>query len=624
MTKSKYLLTVALSGLLLACSPSTTPQNNAKSEAEAVETGTVETVAGNEQTETQRLNDFFQEQFQFALDRSPMFKSYLGMRDEDYGKWDNPSLEYAIESNNLRLAAFEKMQADFDFDKLEPNAKLSWRLAEYNAAQTKRQMPFMDYSYSFNQMFGVHSQIPAFLINQHQIRSEQDAEDYVSRLQGVAEYLGGNIENTRRRFENGIHPPEFVYDRVIDAAQNIITGAPFSDDDDSPMFADFKKKLGKLEASDEVKTELLTAAKTAILSSIGPAYTALIAEMQQQKQTAGTDDGVWKLPNGKAYYASRLQAMTTTDMSPTQIHDLGLSEVARIHDEMREIIGKVNFDGDLSEFMVFMREDPQFYYPDTDEGKAEYLAKATEYIDIISERLDEIFITKPKAKLIVKAVEPFREATAGKAFYQRPAIDGSRPGTYYANLYNMKSMPTYQMEALAYHEGNPGHHMQLSIAQELTDVPMFRKMGGYTAYSEGWGLYSELIPKEMGFYEDPYSDFGRLAMELWRAARLVVDTGLHDKRWTRQQAIDYLVNNTPNSVADSTSAIERYIVMPGQATAYKIGMLKIQELRARAKEQLGDKFDIREFHDLILAGGPVPLSVLDDVVNEWIAKTKAS
>ena len=214
--------------------------------------------------------------------------------------------------------------------------------------------------------------------------------------------------------------------------------------------------------------------------------------------------------------------------------------------------------------------------------------------------------------MIVKAVEPFREATAGKAFYQRPAIDGSRPGTYYANLYNMKSMPTYQMEALAYHEGNPGHHMQLSIAQELTDVPMFRKMGGYTAYSEGWGLYSELIPKEMGFYEDPYSDFGRLAMELWRAARLVVDTGLHDKRWTRQQAIDYLVNNTPNSVADSTSAIERYIVMPGQATAYKIGMLKIQELRARAKQQLGDKFDIREFHDLILAGGPVPLAVLDD------------
>jgi len=628
MSKSKYLLTVALSGLLLACSPPTTPQNNAKSEAEAVETGTVETgtvetVAKTEQTETQRLNDFFQEQFQFALNRSPMFKSYLGMRDEDYGKWDNPSLKYSIESNNLRLAAFEQMQAEFDFDKLEPNAKLSWRLAEYNAAQTKRQMPFMDYSYSFNQMFGVHSQIPAFLINQHQIRSEQDAKDYVSRLQGVAEYLGGNIENTRRRFENGIHPPEFVYDRVIDAAQNIITGAPFSGDDDSPIFADFKKKLDKLDASDELKTELLTAAKTAILSSIGPAYTDLIAEMQQQKQTAGTDDGVWKLPNGEAYYASRLQAMTTTDMTPAQIHDLGLSEVARIHDEMREIIGKVNFDGDLSAFMVFMREDPQFYYPNTDEGKAEYLAKATEYIDIISERLDEIFITKPKAKLIVKAVEPFREATAGKAFYQRPAIDGSRPGTYYANLYNMKSMPTYQMEALAYHEGNPGHHMQLSIAQELTDVPMFRKMGGYTAYSEGWGLYSELIPKEMGFYEDPYSDFGRLAMELWRAARLVVDTGLHDKRWTRQQAIDYLVNNTPNSVADSTSAIERYIVMPGQATAYKIGMLKIQELRARAKQQLGDKFDIREFHDLILAGGPVPLAVLDDIVNEWIAKTKA-
>jgi uncharacterized protein (DUF885 family) len=314
--------------------------------------------------------------------------------------------------------------------------------------------------------------------------------------------------------------------------------------------------------------------------------------------------------------------MTTTDMSAEEIHNLGLSEVARIHDEMRTIMQAVGFDGDLQAFFTFMREDPQFYYPDTDEGRAAYLAKAVSIIDTMRARLDDIFVTKPKAEIIVKAVEPFREATAGKAFYQRPSLDGSRPGTYYANLYRMESMPTYQMEALAYHEGIPGHHMQGSIAQELENIPMFRKLGGYTAYSEGWGLYSEFIPKEMGFYADPYSDFGRLSMELWRAARLVVDTGLHDKRWTRQQAIDYLSENTPNSLSDATNAIERYIVMPGQATAYKIGMLEILRLRQHAQEELGDKFDLREYHDVVLANGAVPLSVLGDLVDEWIARKK--
>jgi len=219
----------------------------------------------------------------------------------------------------------------------------------------------------------------------------------------------------------------------------------------------------------------------------------------------------------------------------------------------------------------------------------------------------------------VRAVEAFREKSAGKAFYSPPAPDGSRPGIYYANLYSMANMPTYQMEALAYHEGIPGHHMQLAISQELEGLPKFRKFGRYTAYTEGWGLYSEFLPKEMGFYEDPYSDFGRLAMELWRAARLVVDTGLHDKRWTRQEAIDYLMTNTPNPEGDAINAIQRYIVMPGQATAYKIGMLKIQDLREAAKIALGEDFNIREFHDVVLKDGPVPLAILEENVKAWVA-----
>ncbi|MDX1391996.1 MAG: DUF885 domain-containing protein, partial [Rheinheimera sp.] len=305
------------------------------------------------------------------------------------------------------------------------------------------------------------------------------------------------------------------------------------------------------------------------------------------------------------------------------IHQLGLDEVARIHDEMRAIMTQTGFDGDLKAFFNFMQTDPQFYYPETEAGKAAYLAQATAVIDDMRTRLDQLFLVKPKADLIVKAVEPFREKSAGKAFYQRPSMDGSRPGIYYANLYRMSDMPKYELEALAYHEGIPGHHMQLAIAQELEGIPKFRRFGGYTAYNEGWGLYTELLPKEIGLYQDPYSDFGRLAMELWRACRLVVDTGIHAKKWTREQAIAYLLENTPNTPTAVEKAIERYIVMPSQATAYKIGMIKILELRQKAKTALGEKFDIRAFHSTLLKNGPVPLDVLELLVDEYIASAGA-
>jgi uncharacterized protein (DUF885 family) len=333
-----------------------------------------------------------------------------------------------------------------------------------------------------------------------------------------------------------------------------------------------------------------------------------------------TRDGAWKLPDGDAFYNRALARTTTTDMDAETIHNLGLAEVERIHGEMRDIMRDVNFDGDLQAFFEFTRVDSQFYYPDTPEGKERYLSEATAWIDDMKARLDTLFLVKPQADLVVKAVEPFREKSAGKAFYQRPAPDGSRPGTYYANLYTMEAMPIYQMEALAYHEGIPGHHMQIAIAQELQGIPKFRRFGGYTAYTEGWGLYAELIPKEIGLYDNPYSDFGRLAMELWRACRLVVDTGIHAKKWTREEAIDYLKLNTPNPESDIVKAIERYIVMPSQATAYKVGMLKILELRERAKQVLGEKFDIREFHDAVLKQGPLPLTVLEGQVDIWIAK----
>ena len=415
-----------------------------------------------------------------------------------------------------------------------------------------------------------------------------------------------------------------MFPHVVDSSKNILHGAPFDSGDDSTLLADFKRKVAALDIADSERSALISDAEKALKAAVKPSYTKLINFLAQLEKRADERDGAWKFPDGETFYNNALARTTTTELTAKEIHSIGLAEVARIHDEMRAIKDKVGFEGDLQAFMQFMKTDKQFYYPNTAEGKQRYLDEATALIDNMKTRLDELFIVKPKAGLKVKAVEAFREKAAGKAFYQQPAPDGSRPGIYYANLYDMEAMPTYQMEALAYHEGIPGHHMQIAIAQELDGVPKFRKFGGYTAYIEGWGLYSELVPKEMGLYEDPYSDFGRLSMELWRACRLVVDTGIHAMKWTRQEGIDYYVNNTPNATSDAVKMVERHIVMPSQATAYKVGMLKILELREAAKEKLGEKFDIREFHDVVLKNGAVPLNVLEQFVDQWVAKKQAA
>jgi len=415
-------------------------------------------------------------------------------------------------------------------------------------------------------------------------------------------------------------PPRFVFPRVLDDCRNLLQGEPFEPGvKDSTLLADFRAKLAKLELADDERERLEQAARNALLQHVRPAYLDLIATLTRQAASAADDDGAWRLPDGDAYYDFQLRRMTTTDMSADAIHEYGLKEVERIHAEMNRIRAAVGFEGTLNEFFAFMRDDPRFYYPNDAQGRAAYLEDARAIIAGIEQRLDELFIRKPALQLVVKAVEPYRQKSAGKAFYNPGAPDGSRPGVYYANLYDMADMPRYQMEALAYHEGTPGHHFQISIARELEGLPRFRKFGQYTAYSEGWGLYTELVPKELGFYEDEFSDFGRLAMELWRACRLVVDTGIHRQRWTRDRAITYLEENTPNPPGDCIKAIERYIVMPGQATAYKLGMKRILDLRAKARATLGPTFDIREFHDVILRNGPLPLELLERVVDAWIA-----
>jgi uncharacterized protein (DUF885 family) len=442
-------------------------------------------------------------------------------------------------------------------------------------------------------------------------------------VQGTKKLLEQLIVQLRLREEKGIIAPKFVFEHVIRDSKNILIGAPFDNSTNSTIFNDFNKKVSQLDISEDEKTSLNTEVEAALLSSLKPGYEQLISYLTKLETKADTRDGVWKFPNGEAFYNNALKRTTTTDLTSQEIHDIGLSEVTRIHNEMRVIMEKVAFEGSLNDFFDFMRDDKQFYYPDNETGKQAYIDRAVAVIDDMEDRLDSLFLTKPKASLKVKAVEAFREKSAGKAFYERPAPDGSRPGIYYANLYDMAAMPTYQLEALAYHEGIPGHHMQLAIKQELTGIPMFRKFGGYTAHTEGWGLYSEMIPKEIGLYQDPYSDFGRLAMELWRACRLVVDTGIHTKKWTRQEGIDYYANNTPNAMSDAIKMVERHVVMPSQATAYKIGMNKIIELREHAKNELGEAFDIREYHEVILQNGPVPLNVLANLVDSYIAKEKS-
>jgi uncharacterized protein (DUF885 family) len=574
-----------------------------------------------EQSEIDRANAFFEDTFNRDVMQSPIYQTYMGIK-QDYDKWDDGSEAEILKSHAQDKADLVELNT-INRALLDDATKVSYDLKKQSLENSIADFKWRLYNYPVNQMFGTHSMIPAFLINQHQVSDVKDAKAYISRLNGVPKVFDQLITDLEMRAAKGIIAPKFVFPHVIDSSKNIIQGAPFEPGEDSTLLADFKRKVTALEIEQDEKDALIAKAADALKSAVKPSYSKLINYLAQLEKRADERDGAWKFPDGDAFYNNALKRTTTTDLTAKEIHAVGLAEVARIHNEMRVIKDKVGFKGDLKAFMQFMKTDKQFYLPNTEAGKEQYLSEATDLINTMKSRLDELFIVKPKADMIVKRVEAFREKAAGKAFYQQPAPDGSRPGVYYANLYDMEAMPTYQMEALAYHEGIPGHHMQIAISQELTGVPKFRKFGRYTAYTEGWGLYSEFVPKEMGMYSDPYSDFGRLSMELWRACRLVVDTGIHAMKWDRQTGIDYYVNNTPNATSDGVKMVERHIVMPSQATAYKVGMLKILELREAAKMELGDKFDIRQFHDVVLKNGPLPLNVLENFVNEWVASKKA-
>lgn len=610
---TKYVL-LATTALLAACSSTNGEVVSASANSSAAQAGQVE----SDSDINARLADFFNDYDQIELANSPISKSYRGIRDAAYGQLDDTSEAAEIEQYERGQEALVVMEAEFDQGQLNEAGQLSYRLFQAQSDRSKSAFPFRRNSYIFDQMNGAQSQIPAFMINIHRVTNKADAEAYVSRLNASGRFFESLVAQAAERANDGIIVPDWVFPYVINDAKNVISGAPFGEGADSPIYADLKEKVNALSISDAEKTDLIARGSAALKGSLAPAYEKLIAEMERQQKMAVDGDGVWRFKDGAAYYAERLKNYTTTDLTADEIHQIGLDNVARIHGEMRKIMADVGFEGSLQDFFIHLRTSDQYFHT----NREDYLAQANAKLAAMEKELPKFFNTLPKAPFIIKPVEAFREKSAGKAFYQRPAPDGSRPGTYYVNLYDLKSMSKTELEALAYHEALPGHHLQLAIQTELGDLPAFRKFGGVTAYSEGWGLYTEELGKDMGFYTDPYSDFGRLGMELWRACRLVVDTGIHDKRWSREKAIKYLTDNTPNPDGDIRKAIERYIVYPGQATAYMIGKLKIMELRAKAQKQLGNKFTMGDFHDVILRSGPVPLNIMEERVDNWIAVTR--
>ncbi|MGX6648120.1 DUF885 domain-containing protein [Maricaulaceae bacterium MS644] len=592
----------------------------------AAQAAEASTEQGAEQTESERLYAWFQEVFEAEIARSPQSMTSLGMiSDLDaYGRWDDASDAAVLEDFERGQAYVREMRETFDYDALTAGARLSYDFFVLQAENEARQHAVRDSRYAFSPMRDAVSGLVTFLINNHRVESEAHAAAYVSRLQGMDTQIDVLVERALARAENDVRLPLFAYPRLEAGARALISGYPYEEGEDSALYADFKEKVEALELEADAEAALLADARTALTEEFAPSVERYMAALDDME--AGADDraGIWKLPDGEAAYAASLAQFTTrTDLGAEDIHQIGLSEVERIHAEMRAIMDAVGFEGSLQDFFEFMRTDPQFQLPNTDEGRQEYLDRATQVVNQVIEAAPAYFDTLPSADIEVRKVESWREATATGAFYSRPALDGSRPGYYYVNLAHMPDNPTYLLESLSLHEGAPGHHFQVALAQELDEVPLFQRLAWNSAYGEGWALYTEWLGKEMGFYEDPYSDFGRLSYEVFRAVRLVVDTGLHHHQWTREEAIAYMLENTPMTEGDITPEVERYIVWPGQAVSYKIGMLTIQDLLARAQDTLGEDFRWGGFHDAVLTAGPLPLPLLEQRVDAWIAEVQA-
>jgi uncharacterized protein (DUF885 family) len=577
--------------------------------------------------ETAKLNAWFEDKFEQELMLSPTFLTSLG-RSERQDEIDDYS-EQAYEARiALKRVNLDELRSVFDYTKLSDDAKLSYDLWVYMSEQAFAEYEFRDNTYVFEQMNALHSFFPQLLIALHKVETGEHMQQYLKRVSATGRALDQLINNSKEIAEKGVRPPYFAFEAVIDESTKIITGAPFSNGEDSAIWADAQAKIARLLQQTKITQseadELTKNIKQALINDFKPAYERLIAWQKADKVNATEQAlGASALPNGLAFYNERLANQTTTNLSADEIHNIGLTEVARLRSEMEVVQAEFGFEGSLQEFFVFLRDtkdDRRLYYPDTDEGRQGYIDDATAAINKIKKVLPEYFGILPKADMVVKRVEAFREQDGAAQHYSSSTPDGSRPGVYYAHLSDMTAMPKRELEVIAYHEGLPGHHMQIAISLELENVPTFRKQSYLNAYGEGWALYSEWLAKEMpGTYQDSLSEFGRLGSEMWRAIRLVLDTGLHAKGWSEEKAIVYFKENSAITEEQAQSEVRRYLTMPGQATGYKIGMIKIQELRTLAEQKLGDNFDIRAFHDVILGGGALPMVMLERKVKAWIA-----
>ena len=573
------------------------------------------------------LNLFYDKVFAETIFSEPELLSQLGLVEQ-----------FGFTSHNGKLSdespAHQQLQIDrwkkdlqqlheYPLHKQTPSQKLSTHVLEWFLKDQADGEKWQDYNYPVNQLFGVQNQYPSFMANTHRLFNERDCEYYVMRLDALPVKFDQTLESLRKREQEQIIPPRFVVEEVLKEMTEFVAKPPA----ENILAKSFKERAAKIQKlTDQQRADFQKRVEASITTNVYPAYQKLIAYFNELLPKTTTDDGVWKLPNGDAFYAYVLHSNTTTDMPPNDVHELGLREVTRIEGEMRPILDANGFAGQpIGASLDKLSKDPRFVYPNDDKGRADALAEYKRLIDnAVTESKARLFYIAPKAQIEIRRVEPFKEATAPGAYYQGGAMDGSRPGIFYANLRDMNEVPKWSMPTLSYHEGVPGHHWQISIAQELKGVPQFRKVLPFTAYAEGWALYCEWLAKQAGWYDkDQLGDLGRLQQEQLRAVRLVVDTGIHAKHWTREQAIAYMRDKTGMGEKEVKAEIERYIVNPGQACAYKVGMLKIQELRARAQQELGDKFDQREFHDTVLKNGSLPLEILEEQINDYIQKKKA-
>lgn len=562
------------------------------------------------------IHRFFEEAFLERLHRSPQAMTALGIhRDQD--RLDDLSDKKQCEDYELIADQLRRLEG-FDFSKISPSNQLNFRLFQNEAELKLKRFPYRFHEYSVTQKFGLHTDFPAFMINMHRIATVEDAQNYLARLRAVGKAGAQVINGLEQRAALGIVPPAFLIPQIIDDSKRFIDEANDSSLERNSLYVDFRTKLAALSDIDATyRTDLLQQAKQALSDEVLPFYRKLASYMEHQLSHAPAEGGACRLPDGDAYYRLCLERHTSTSMTAEEIFELGCRQVSALQDQILALQTRLGRNDSLQDLFEYARSHSAFHYPQSEAGRQACLRDLHGYVDKFSPLLAHLFGILPQDALLIKAVEEHRERTAGLAFYEGPAADGSRPGIFYVNLYDLRQLPAFAVEALAYHEALPGHHLQFSIANRLQDVPLFRRYIDYTAYVEGWGLYSERLAKEQGMYEDPWSDFGRLTQELKRACRLVVDSGLHAKGWTRQQAIDYMHANTPSSLGQVIKEVDRYLVMPGQATSYKVGMEKILGLREAAQAAMAERFTLSDFHDELLCHGPLPLGLLEERVMAW-------